>query len=141
MDFSWHVISREGIGADSRKTEAIQELPEPKDVTELQRFNGMVNQLAKFLSDLAKLDEPLRQLLRKDQEWLWDEPQRQAFKEIKSKLSSTKVLAHYNPKVSSIIAAHGCQNGLGAVLLQRAKDGDRCPIAYASISLTDTEKN
>ena len=92
----------------------------------------MVNQLAKFLPDLAKLNEPLCQLLRRDQEWIWDEPQRQAFKEIKSKLSSTEVLAHYNPKVSSIIAADTCQNGLGAVLLQRDKVSNRRPIAYAS---------
>ena len=32
MDFLGHVISQEGIGADSQKTEAIREFPEPKDV-------------------------------------------------------------------------------------------------------------
>ena len=72
------------IAADFRKTEAIREFPEPKNVTELHRFNCMVNQLAELLLDLAKLNEYLRQLLRKNQEWLWDEPQRQNSKTSKA---------------------------------------------------------
>ena len=51
---------------------AIFQLP---TVTELQRFMGMVNQLGKFVSGLADITAPLRQLLRKDSAWYWDEAQ------------------------------------------------------------------
>ena len=100
----------------------------------------MVNQLAKFLPNLASINKPLRQLLKKDQHWIWDQPQERAFQKIKKILTSTEVLAHYNSSARCIVAADTSQRGLGAVLLQLDKKGNRHPIAYASRSLTDTEK-
>ena len=79
MKLLGHVISENGVEADPEKTKAIREFPRPTTVTELQRFNGMVNQLAKFLPNLATINEPLRQLLKKGQQWLWDQPQERAF--------------------------------------------------------------
>ncbi|XP_048583904.1 uncharacterized protein K02A2.6-like [Nematostella vectensis] len=96
--------------------------------------------LAKFIPDLATINEPLRQLLKKEHQWLWDQPQEIAFQAIKTKLTSTDVLAHYDPNKRSIVAADACQDGLGAVLLQSDSSGNRRPIAFASRSLNDTEK-
>ena len=109
-------------------------------MTELQQFNGMVNQLAKFLPNLAKINEPLRQLLRKDQQWLWDKPQEEVFQKIKEKLISPEILAHYDPNKPCIVAADASQNGLGAVLLQEDARENRRPVFFASRSLSDTEK-
>ena len=39
----------------------------------------MINQLGKFSSNLAKLTQPLRELLRKDRQWQWNHSQEQAF--------------------------------------------------------------
>ena len=138
--FLGHVITQEGIQAQPEKIKAIQNFPTPRNVPELQRFNGMVNQLAKFLPGLASVNEPLRQLLKKDQHWIWDQPQETAFRKIKETLVSTEVLAHYDPNRHSVVAADASQKGVGAVLLQVDKSGNRRPIAYASRSLTDTEK-
>ena len=85
----------------------------------------MVNQLAKFLPNLAKINEPLRQLLRKEQQWVWDISQEEAFQKIKDKLVSPEVLSHYDPHRRSIVAADASQNGLGAVLLQEDAQGNR----------------
>ena len=141
ITFLGHIVSADGIEVDPKKTQAIQDFPAPTTVTELQRFNGMVNQLAKFLPNLAQVNEPLRQLLRKDTSWVWDAPQKTAFQEIKTMLMSTNVLAHYNPKSPSTIAADASQYGIGAVLLQEDSHGHRRPISFASRSLSDTEKN
>ena len=140
IKFLGHVVSEEGIAADPDKTKAVKEFPKPANITELQRFLGMTNQLAKFLPELARMNEPLRQLLKKEQMWLWDAPQQEAFENIKCTLSSAEVLAHYDPTLPCVIAADACQDGLGAVLLQTDVHGNRRPIAYASRSLTDTEK-
>ncbi|XP_076049320.1 uncharacterized protein LOC143029995 [Oratosquilla oratoria] len=51
-----------------------------------------------------------------------------------------EILAHYDPNKTCIIAADACQDGLGAVLIQMDDTGHRRPIAYASRSLSDTEK-
>ena len=67
IKFLRHVISEKGIEADPEKTKVIQEYPRPTNVTELQRFSGMVNQLAKFIPNLATINELLRQLLKKSQ--------------------------------------------------------------------------
>ena len=56
-------------------------------------------------------------------------------------LMSTNVLAHYDPKSPSTIAADASQYGTGAVLLQEDSHGHRRPISVASRSLSDTEKN
>ena len=139
IKFLGHLVSEEGVEVDPEKVEAIRKFPAPKNITELQRFNGMTNQLAKFIPDLASMNEPLRQLLRKDMPWNWDTPQEEAFQRIKEKLMSPEILTHYDPKKTCIIAADACQNGMGAVLLQEDDLGNRRPVAYASRSLTETE--
>ena len=141
ITFLGHVVSTKGIEVDPKKTQAIRDFPAPTTVTELQRFHGMVNQLAKFLPNLAQVNEPLRQLLRKDNSWVWDTPQETAFQEIKSMLMSNCVLAHYDLKSPSIIATDASQHGIGAVLLQEDSDGNHRPVCFASRSLSDTEKN
>ena len=141
ITFLGHVISDEGIQADPRKTTAITKFPAPTNVTELQRFFGMVNQLAKFVPSLTDTNAPLRQLLKSDTQWTWGPEQQLAFDGIKAKISSPEVLAHYVPTRETIIAADASRSGLGAVLLQVQPTGDRRPVCYASRTLTSAEKN
>ena len=75
VKFLGHIIDEHGIRPDPAKTEAIRDFPVPQKVNDLQRFMGMVNQMAKFIPNLANLNEPLRQLLKKDNMWRWDEAQ------------------------------------------------------------------
>ena len=130
-------ISDKGVEADPEKTKAVREFPRPTNVKELQRFNGMVNQLAKFIPELASMNEPLRQLLRKGNQFLWDLPQEKSFREIKQKLTSPDVLAHYDSSKRSVVAPDACQDGLGAVLFQTDSSGNRRAIAFASRSLRE----
>ena len=141
IKFLGHIIDGNGIRPDPQKLEAIQNYPAPTNVTELQRFMGMVNQLAKFLPNLSKLNAPLRQLLHKEAAWLWDEPQENSFQTIKTKLLTTPVLAHYDPQKPTIVAADACGTGIGAVLLQIQEDGSRRPVCFHSRSLSTTEQN
>ena len=53
----------EGIRPDPKKTEAIMEMKEPENVGELRNVLGMVNQLGRFIPQLAEKDKPLRDLL------------------------------------------------------------------------------
>lgn len=139
--FLGHIIDAQGIRADPSKLEGIQGFPAPTNITELQRFLGMVNQQTKFAPELAAQTEPLRQLLKKDSVWLWSDSQQKAFENIKANLTSTPTLAHYNPERKTIIAADACNSGLGAVLIQVQPDGSRRPVSYISRSLTAAEKN
>lgn len=102
----------------------------------------MINQLGiKVYPGLADINAPLRQLLRKENAWHWDEAQQTAFQQVKEKLASPEILAHCNPNRERVIAADASSTGLGAVLLQTQDNGQRRPIYYISRSLSDAERN
>jgi len=86
--------------------------PTPTTVRELQRFMGMVNQLGKFVSGLDDIRATLRQLLRKDGAWYWDEAQQTAFRRIKEKLASPEIIAHDNSNRQTILPLMHHQQGL-----------------------------
>ena len=138
--FLAHIIDGSGLHANPLKAGAITQFPEPSDVNGLQRFMGMVNHLFKFVPRLADLREPLRQLLHKDSSWVWEEPQQQAFRQIKEALLSSEVLAHHAPNRPTIISADASSAGLGALPNKVQDNGERRPICYASRSLSETEK-
>ena len=140
VKFLGHIIDADGIRPDPEKVEAITHYPAPTNITELQRFFGMVNFLGKFIPGMAHKTEPLRQLLRKDVTWTWDTQQETAFQEVKNLLSSDTALAHYSPHHKTWVAADASNAGIGAVLMQE-QDGKRRPVVFASRSLTEAEKN
>ena len=97
----------------------------------------MVNQLGKFSQNLADLTQPLRQLLSKKSTWLWGPEQDLAF--AKAELTKPTVLVLYSPQAPTKVCADASSYGLGAVLMQKSQSEWR-PVAYASRSMTETEK-
>ena len=84
ITFLGHILTSEGLKPDPEKIKAIVRMEPPKDVREVQRFNGMVNYLARFMPNLSEKIEPLRRLTNKDAEWSWEKEQKGAFEKIKS---------------------------------------------------------
>ena len=78
-----HIVDREGIRPDPENVKGINDMTEPKNLTNLQRFLGMCNQLNKFSSQLTDKTKPLRDLLCNKNQWLWGEAQQKAFVETK----------------------------------------------------------
>jgi len=66
IPFLGHMVTNQGLMPDPTKVKAVQEMPAPQDVEGVQRVNGFVNYLAKFLPKLSDVMEPLRKLTRKD---------------------------------------------------------------------------
>ena len=65
--------------------------------------------------------------------------QKEAFEELKRRLSSAETLGYFNKNAPTQVIADASPEGLGAVLTQLHKDGPRI-ISYASRSLTETER-
>ncbi|XP_042072880.1 uncharacterized protein K02A2.6-like [Haplochromis burtoni] len=137
--FLGHIIADTGISPDPKKTEAITEMTEPTNVSELRSFLGMVNQVGKFIPHLAEKDKALRDLLSKKNAWYWGTDQVRAFKTLRDALTSPPVLAMYDPNRDIKVSADASSYGLGGVLLQLWEEGWR-PVAYASRSLSPTEQ-
>lgn len=139
VKFLGFIVSADGMSPDPDKTQAVQDMKEPSNVSELRSFLGMVNQLGKFIPNLSEKDKPLRDLLSTKNMWYWGHDQQKAFHNLKHELSSPPVLQLYNPNKPQKISADASSFGLGAVMLQ--KEGDVwSPVAYASRSLTPTEQ-
>ena len=108
----------------------------PEDKQQLQSFLGMVTYMGNFVPHLSHYTEPLRQLLKKDAMFYWDNQINRSFQEIKTllKKAQSKPLGYYDRKKAVIVQADASLRGLGTCLIQ-----DDRPIAFASKSLTGVE--
>ena len=135
------IISQEGIQPAKSKIEAILKVKPPCDITQLRSFLGMVNHYSKFIRCLADLSVPLNNLLKKDVAWEWTETHQSCFDKLKEALTTTTVLAHFDPKMPIGLACDASAVGIGAVIYHKYPDGSERPIAYASKTLSDSERN
>ena len=138
--FLGHVIDANGISPDPSKTQSIEKMKSPTNITELRRFMGMINQLNKFSPSIAHLSQPLRELLKAKAAWLWTPQHDEAVRKVKDEICSHRVLAHYDVNAKTKISADASAYGLGAVLLQSQDGATWRPVAFASRSLNETER-
>ena len=140
IHFCGYVIDSSGIHPNPAKVEALTHMPTCQSVADVRRFLGMANQLGRFSPSLAALSQPLRELLVKTNDWCWGIAQQQAFDRIKAELSSSPVLALYNPNYDTCVSSDASSFGLGAVIRQKQPSGEWQPVAYQSRAMTPTEQ-
>ena len=134
LTFLGHLVTDKGLKPDPEKVKAIEAMPPPTDMEGVQRLNGFVNYLAKFLPKLSETMEPIRQLMRNDVPWNWAAAQQRASEDVKKLVTNAPILSYYDSKKPLMIQCDASEKGLGAALLQEGQ-----PIAFASRALTDTE--
>ncbi|CAN6725313.1 unnamed protein product [Malus baccata var. baccata] len=119
-----HLISNRGIEVDKAKIDAVEKLPPPTIVKSVRSFLGHGGFYKWFFKDFSKISRPLCNLLAKDAPFVFDEACLEAFKKLKTLLTTAPIIAA----------------PMGAVLGQRK---DRLPqvIYYASRTLNDAQLN
>ncbi|CAI6374637.1 unnamed protein product [Macrosiphum euphorbiae] len=135
VKFLGHIFSVKGIQIDKSKIKAIENMVEPKNKKDLERFLGMMTYVQKFVPNMSQLAVPLRELLKKDCNWYWGETQIKAFNVLKCALTSEPLLQYFDLNKKCTLSVDASKDGLGAVLLQ-----NDYPVAYASKTLNDTQK-
>ena len=90
--------------------------PPPKNVTQLMTFLGMLNYYGKLLSNLSKQLDLLYSLLKKKSQWSWGAELKNIFKQVKSMLTSSCLLMHYDPNKPLILTCDSSPYGVGAML-------------------------
>ena len=141
VNFLGHRVDADGIHTTDEKLKAIVEAPAPKNIQELRSFLGLINYYGKFIPNAATTLNPLNNLLHKDVKWKWSKDCQKGFLLAKEKLTSSKVLTHYNPVLPIRMAADASAYGIGAVIAHILPDGSERPVAFASRTLTKNEKN
>ena len=135
-----HRIDADGLHPTEAKLKAIQDAPVPTDVTQLKSFLGLLMFYSRFLPFHSIVLAPLNRLLQKDIKWKWESEEEKAFRDAKDLLLNSQTLVHYDTSLPLYLSCDASSYGAGAVL-SHLIDGQFRPIAFASCSLTKTQKN
>ena len=137
VKYMGHMFTADGLRADPEKISAVINMPPPEDRKGVQRILGLVNYLQRFSPRLAEASAPLRALLKRENIFINEENVHgRALEQIKQIITRDPVLKYYNVNEEVVVQVDASHHGLGACLMQNEQ-----PVAYASRSLTDTERN
>jgi hypothetical protein len=138
--FLGHIISNGTLSVDEERTKAVREFPTPKTVKQVARFLGMCGFYSKFIPNYAEVSAPLNRLKRKGAVFQWSDEQSSAFLQLKRSLANPPVLCLPDFQKEFHVYVDASQVALGAVLNQSV-DGELKPVAYASRTLNEHERN
>ena len=124
------VISAEGVSTDPDKIKAVQNWPQPQNVTQLRGFLGLTGYYRRFVKGYGVICKPLTNLLKKNQ-FRWTTEATEAFQTLKKNMISLPVLALPNFSKKFIVKTDALGVGIGAVLLQGGH-----PLAFFSKALS-----
>ena len=92
IEYLGMIISKGHVEMDKKKLDGVLEWPVPAKVKHVQAFLGFANFYRRFIQDFAKLARPLTNLTKKDQPWIWDDEQQEAFEALKKAFTTAPIL-------------------------------------------------
>ena len=90
--FLGHVVSTSGVSLDLENVEVVMSWERPKSVFEIRSFLGLARYYRRFIEDFSRLAAPITRLTRKEVKFDWDDRCKEAFQELKRRLTSTLIL-------------------------------------------------
>ena len=117
LPYLGEVVTAQGVKPDPAKVQAIEDMPTPKDQSDLQRILGLVTYMSRFIPNMSNRTSVLRSLLEKDADWQWLPEHEKAWQGIKHILSSHPVLQYYDERKPVKLSNDASKDGIGAALL------------------------
>lgn len=77
---------------DPERVAAIDKVPKPKNVKEIQSFFGHVNFLRRFVTNFAEISRPISKMLKKGAIIDWNGEPSQEFQDIKIAIKNAPIL-------------------------------------------------
>ena len=93
VNYLGHIVSKDGLRADPKKTQAVTNWPMPKDRHDVRAFLGLSNYFRRFVKDYGKIASGLTRLTKESVTFLWDPRAQESFDKLKEALTSPPVLA------------------------------------------------
>jgi hypothetical protein len=131
-----HIVNEHGICPDSKKVEAVQTWPVPKNVHDVKSFLGLVNYFRKFIEHYSEIGVLLTNLTKKSHSWVWTGRCQDAFELLKQKVTEAPLLCTPDEVLPYEVVTDASDLGLGGVLLQEGQ-----LVAFESTKLNDAELN
>lgn len=135
-----HYITSSGLEVDPAKVKAIEQIPPPKGVKQVQSFLQTCSWYRRYIPHFAEISRPLSNLTKKSSSWKWGQEEQAAFELLKKSLISPPVLKQVDETKPFVLRTDASNYALGAVLIQ-GQGPEEHPIEYASRLLTSAERN
>nr|XP_027124399.1 uncharacterized protein LOC113741115 [Coffea arabica] len=126
-----------GIEANPDKVKAIQYMSPPRNLREVQRLNGRLAALNRFLSQSAEKALPFFKVLKKSDQFAWTEECQSAFDQLKQYLHHLPTLASPRPEEKLYLYLFAANEAVSAVLIR--DEGTQVPVYYVSRALRGPE--
>lgn len=139
VEYLGHMVSAEGVSVEEQKVKAITNWETPKSKTDVQAFLGLVNYYRRFIKNCSGISKPLTVLCGKNP-FQWGREQNLAFQNLKSAITNTPVLRHFDPNLPIRVTTDASQYALGAVL-EQVENSTARPVAFHSRTLNPAEQN
>lgn len=94
----------------------------PHNVSKVRSFLILVNFCARYIPNLASVSEPLRNLTRKHNKFVWGQKEQGSFEKLKQCFDNTETADYYDKTAQTIVICNVNPVGLGAVLLKKQGD-------------------
>ena len=147
ISYLGHIVSQSGIECDPKKIEDIKSWKRPTTVHDVRSFLGFTNYYNRFIHKYAQMANPLNKLIsgenatKKHKKVEWDEKCDEAFIALKEQCCNPPILAYADYGKPFKLHTDASGLGLGAILYQTQEEGTDRVIAYASRTLSKSEKN
>ena len=140
VEFFAMKFSKDGMAPTEDKIKNLLNAKPPTNVQELRSFLGMANYSANYIANYSTITAPLREMTKKNAQFEWTTPCQHAYEQITQAITTTPVMAYYDPERKTQLIVDGSKYGLSSILTQLDPTNKQYRvIRYDSRSTTPTE--
>lgn len=142
ISFLGLIVGQKGLRVDPKKVEVLREWPQPKTLTDVRSFMGLLQFFRRFIKDFSKLASPLTNLTKKGQGiQKWDDKCDKAFEALKKSITTAPILVAPDWKNPFRGHVDASEFAVGGTLTQLDESGKDRVIAFFSKKLSPAEQN
>jgi glutaredoxin-related protein len=130
VSFLCQILSKDGVAVDPSKVQDVLEWKQPRNVTDIQSFLGLMGYYLWFIENFSKIAKPMTELMKNGVKFDWSQACEEAFQTLKDHLTTALVLAQPNIHKDFDVYCDASRVGLGCVLMEEGQ-----VVVYASRQL------
>ncbi|XP_075515568.1 uncharacterized protein LOC142550215 [Primulina tabacum] len=132
------IVTDRGIEVNQEKVKSVMSMPSPRSVKEVQKLTGRIASISRFISRSAHMSYPFFRVLRKAQQFGWDEKCEQVFQDLKIHLAELPVLVKPEPGEKLFVYLSTTKHAVSSVLIKE-EGSDQKHVYYVSHALRGPE--
>ena len=132
------MVSQHGLQVDPDKIKAVVEFPQPQNQTQVKSFLRLASYYRRYVQNFAAIARILHKASETSSAFQWTSEAQEAFEILKTKLTTTPVLAFPSLATPFILYTDASQFAMGAFLAQEHNGLERA-VCYASKSFSKAQ--